>query len=183
MNTLTALTGFALVLTACAMPFDLLGEPLFTNPTLITMCQPVDAPVNGRVYCEYNPTNMTCTASCENGFVADSSIMFRTLTCTYEMPFPTVNAFGACRMAVPTLAPTLQPTFTDSPVVGPVVHAGRCIHNVMECGTEEGDFQACMDCSKYVTCSVNGATLRDCPVGLQWDDTVKRCERRSSTCM
>ncbi|XP_060081435.1 uncharacterized protein LOC132560776 [Ylistrum balloti] len=177
MYSLSALTGFALVLTASAMPFDLLGEPLFIDPNLIAACQPMDAPVNGRVDCAYNYTNLTCTASCGNGFVGDAAMMSRTMVCTYNKPFD-MAGFGACRMAIPTLAPTLPSGVTNSPVV---VSTGRCIHNVLECGTDEGDFQACTDCRKYVTCSVNGATLRDCPANLMWDDTKKDCEHVSST--
>ncbi|XP_069115567.1 uncharacterized protein [Argopecten irradians] len=177
---LSVVTGFALVLTAYALPFDLLGDPLYIDANLIAVCQPIDAPVNGRVYCAYGIGNLTCTASCENGFASDSNMMFNTMTCEYEKPFA-ATSFGDCRTAVPTLAPTLSPAVTDSPVVGPVT-TGACIHNVLECGTNEGDYQACTDCSKYVTCSVNGATLRDCPVSLVWDDNLKRCERTSTTC-
>ncbi|XP_033758451.1 uncharacterized protein LOC117340787 [Pecten maximus] len=180
MYSLSVFTGFALLVAAYSMPFDLLGDPLYIDSNLISVCQPLDAPVNGRIYCAYSMSNLTCTASCDNGFEADANMMFNSMTCEYQKPFAT-KAFGACRMAVPTMAPTLPPAFTNSPVVGPV-HTGRCIHNVIECGTDEGDFQACTDCSKYVTCSVNGATLRDCPVSLVWDDSTKTCERQSSTC-
>ncbi|KAI0207937.1 hypothetical protein LSAT2_007383 [Lamellibrachia satsuma] len=50
-------------------------------------------------------------------------------------------------------------------------------------GLADGDYQSCVRCNVYVTCS-NGDTYdnRPCPAGLVWDDNVKRCEWTSPTC-
>ena len=55
---------------------------------------------------------------------------------------------------------------------------------VSDCnGMQNGDYQSCLSCDVYLTCS-NGLTYdnRPCPADLVWDDNLKRCEWTSSTC-
>eukprot|EP01083_Nonionella_stella_P022698 62750_1 len=59
--------------------------------------------------------------------------------------------------------------------------AGCCITNCT--GESDGDYQSCIGCNVYATCS-NDVIYdnRPCPAGLFWDDSSKRCEWTSTTC-
>ena len=48
---------------------------------------------------------------------------------------------------------------------------------------DDGDYQSCLGCYRYVTCT-NGNIddSKSCGNGLIWDDKVKECVQTSSTC-
>ncbi|KAI0211307.1 hypothetical protein LSAT2_003869 [Lamellibrachia satsuma] len=55
---------------------------------------------------------------------------------------------------------------------------------VADCaGVSSGDYQSCVGCHVYVTCS-HGRKFdnRPCPASLVWDDNVKQCRWTSDTC-
>ena len=57
----------------------------------------------------------------------------------------------------------------------------RCVRSCE--GMPNGDYQSCQGCKVYVSC-YNGAMHdnRPCPNNLVWDDLLKRCEHKSTTC-
>lgn len=60
----------------------------------------------------------------------------------------------------------------------------RCIKNCVN--RKDGDYQSCKGCNVYATCS-NGILYDERPCApsnppLVWDDVVKRCQWRSTTC-
>ena len=64
----------------------------------------------------------------------------------------------------------------------------RIQENGYECvsscdGVPDGDFQSCLGCDVYATCS-NELLYdeRPCPANLVWDDHVKKCQYESATC-
>ena len=55
---------------------------------------------------------------------------------------------------------------------------------VADCsGIASGDYQSCLGCGVYLTCS-NGIAYdnRACPTGLVWDDNHKYCDYESTSC-
>ena len=55
---------------------------------------------------------------------------------------------------------------------------------VADCsGKSNGDYQSCLGCHVYLTCS-NGVAYdnRLCPGVLVWDDNLKYCNYESATC-
>ena len=58
---------------------------------------------------------------------------------------------------------------------------GNCVSSCV--GVANGDYQSCLGCNVYATCS-NEILYdnRPCPADLVWDDNKKRCEYTSSTC-
>jgi len=50
-------------------------------------------------------------------------------------------------------------------------------------GVEDGDYQSCLGCRVYVSCSNEVMSdYRPCPENLVWDDNLKKCHYTSSTC-
>jgi len=61
--------------------------------------------------------------------------------------------------------------------------AAGCLTGQTDCGVlPEGDYQSCQGCHYYVTCAPSGVFTRPCPAQLVWDDNLKTCQGRSSTC-
>ena len=58
---------------------------------------------------------------------------------------------------------------------------GSCVSDCK--GMQNGDYQSCLGCDVYATCS-NELLYdnRPCPADLVWDDDKKRCEYESDTC-
>ncbi|KAI0241149.1 hypothetical protein LSAT2_001106 [Lamellibrachia satsuma] len=57
----------------------------------------------------------------------------------------------------------------------------RCVSSCV--GRDGGDYQSCIGCNVYVTCSQGTAIdNRPCPGDSVWDDTEKRCMKTSTTC-
>ena len=61
------------------------------------------------------------------------------------------------------------------------VSPGECVSDCR--GIPDGDYQSCKACDVYVSC-VGGTIFsnRPCVIGTVWDDNLKRCEFKSSTC-
>ncbi|XP_071111176.1 proprotein convertase subtilisin/kexin type 5-like isoform X1 [Haliotis cracherodii] len=55
-----------------------------------------------------------------------------------------------------------------------------CITNCT--GLEDGDYQSCKGCNVYAICSNYNIFVMPCPAKTVWDDAVKRCQGRSTTC-
>ncbi|KAH3868492.1 hypothetical protein DPMN_031642 [Dreissena polymorpha] len=63
------------------------------------------------------------------------------------------------------------------------IFSAGCMSSMTDCsGKPEGDYQNCAGCSVYATCAVSGFYTRPCPQYLKWDDNLKSCQFRSSTC-
>ena len=45
-----------------------------------------------------------------------------------------------------------------------------------------GDYQSCITCESFVTCSGGYIKHRSCPANFMWDDDDKRCGSESKTC-
>lgn len=69
---------------------------------------------------------------------------------------------------------------------------GQCKHTtndgcVKDCRLMcNGDYQSCETCEGYVSCNSEYLTKRKCSntdIILFWDDKLKACEYRSSTCI
>ncbi|KAK3591077.1 hypothetical protein CHS0354_005474 [Potamilus streckersoni] len=58
--------------------------------------------------------------------------------------------------------------------------AAVCVYSCV--GKINGNYQYCPDCRKYVACSNGNQYIMPCPANLVWDDILKRCEWKSSTC-
>ena len=62
-----------------------------------------------------------------------------------------------------------------------VITEPRCVSSCF--GRDDGDYQSCIGCNVYVSCSNYGAIdNRRCPEDLVFDDTEKRCMKTSATC-
>ncbi|XP_046560769.1 proprotein convertase subtilisin/kexin type 5-like isoform X2 [Haliotis rubra] len=46
----------------------------------------------------------------------------------------------------------------------------------------DGNYQSCKGCSLYASCRQRRIRLNKCSPGTFWDDSLKRCEKNSSTC-
>ena len=70
---------------------------------------------------------------------------------------------------------------TPTTTAAPPPTSGPCISSCK--GMPNGDYQSCIGCHVYVTCS-NGLTYdnRSCPADLVWDDNKKLCDWTSDTC-
>ncbi|XP_062584963.1 thrombospondin-2-like [Saccostrea cucullata] len=54
---------------------------------------------------------------------------------------------------------------------------------VSDCTSKpDGDYQSCTKCEKFAQCQNGTLVEKDCPGGLFWDDSKKRCEFISTTC-
>ncbi|KAI0240872.1 hypothetical protein LSAT2_008326 [Lamellibrachia satsuma] len=88
-----------------------------------------------------------------------------------------------CRRILSVPMPPPLPTAVTSPVdVSCVTTGPSCIKSCR--GQPNGDYQSCRGCHVYVTCS-NWRMFPDrpCPAKLVWDDSRKRCEWSSKTCV
>ena len=47
---------------------------------------------------------------------------------------------------------------------------------------QDGDYQSCESCHKYVKCTSGKIAHRTCEGSTVWDDKSKRCEWKSTTC-
>lgn len=66
--------------------------------------------------------------------------------------------------------------------IGPNYFATGCV-KATECRFKgQGDYQACTGCHYYLTCAPSGEFVRPCPANLVFDDNLKACSMRSSTC-
>ncbi|KAI0235484.1 hypothetical protein LSAT2_013992 [Lamellibrachia satsuma] len=79
-------------------------------------------------------------------------------------------------------SPDGRTTAPFRPSLGECVSTGdKCIASCA--GRPVGHYQSCFGCHLYFTCLRNNAYIRPCPVGLVFDDTTKRCEWTSHTCL
>ncbi|KAI0236117.1 hypothetical protein LSAT2_013344 [Lamellibrachia satsuma] len=62
----------------------------------------------------------------------------------------------------------------------PRVTRRRCVDNCI--GRQNGDYQSCDTCRSFVTCSNSAKYVRPCAAGTEWDDDMKVCTWRSTTC-
>lgn len=69
---------------------------------------------------------------------------------------------------------------------------GQCKHTTTDGCVKDcrlmcnGDYQSCETCEGYVSCNSEYLTKRKCSntdIILFWDDKLKACEYRSSTCI
>ncbi|XP_062609584.1 uncharacterized protein LOC134271389 [Saccostrea cucullata] len=60
------------------------------------------------------------------------------------------------------------------------VTTGECVDSCW--GVADGDYQSCVTCHGYVTCSNNFIYHRTCPANLIWDDSREQCDSQSKTC-
>ena len=47
---------------------------------------------------------------------------------------------------------------------------------------QDGDYQSCESCHKYITCTSGKIVHRPCAGSTVWDDNIKKCEWKSTTC-
>ncbi|KAK2182747.1 hypothetical protein NP493_339g03002 [Ridgeia piscesae] len=78
--------------------------------------------------------------------------------------------------------PAVAVVLTDAAriVVESSVTRRRCVDNCV--GRPSGDYQSCDSCRSFVTCSNSAKYVRPCAVGTEWDDVMKVCTWRSTTC-
>lgn len=89
-----------------------------------------------------------------------------------------------------TIAPPVVVTYNvpaqkGAVKIGPNLFQTGCIKSLVpDCGIQPaGDYQSCKGCHYYTTCAPNGVWTRPCPANLRWDDNLKTCSMRSSTCV
>merc|ERR1711860_251016 len=174
MNTLAVLSVVLAFSTCHGFLADVLNSLGNIDPFLIEFCQPLDAPANGKVSCEYRPTELMCQATCNAGYSMAAGTSM-TKTCRTD-----ANLWGAEAAMFPACTSNGQ---TGQTGTVPVVKPGNCVSSLSECiARGNGDYPSCTGCHQFVSCANDGIHIQDCPNNLRFDDTMKRCVYASSTC-
>jgi len=149
-----------------------------TGPTCITSCR-------GRTNGDYQSCKgCDVYATCSNGLLRDErpcapgGLVWDDKKKRCERTSTTCGTGPSVPIDPPR--PPIDPPgpSTSEPIDPP---RPSCIKSCV--GLANGDYQSCKGCRVYATCSNGHLTdKRPCPSDLVWDDNVKRCEWKSTTC-
>ncbi|KAL3886786.1 hypothetical protein ACJMK2_026758 [Sinanodonta woodiana] len=170
---------FILGTDALLLPLSVEDGP---EPETLLKCPVPRAPVNADMVCDYTLYKLDCKATCRAGHTLATGKTSATLSCSLFDGWSGASSFSDC------LGGSVTGT-TPSSGTGAVTatssgtHTGRCISKFEDCHVVgEGDFQYCNSCTNFATCAQSGFYVRSCPNNLSFDDSVKRCVLKSSTC-
>ncbi|KAH3701466.1 discoidin, CUB and LCCL domain-containing protein 2-like [Dreissena polymorpha] len=147
-------------------------NPLGWNKDIAMRVGLLGCPLNLQAVTTAAPTTVAPTTAAPTTAAPTTAAPVTTATMTTPMP-PVTSTVQMATTPMPTQAAITLPP------VGP--KKGQCITSCL--GRANGDYQSCTGCDVYITCVWSSMYAnRPCPKMQQWDDNLKRCDIKSTTC-